>query len=111
MSVSDINLGIKRIYDNIINPSSKEAYKLVIMHEENEFQPDLIAQNCLNDQNLWHYFLFTNGIDNPFTELARNWAFGVVRTESAISAVNTTESTLSNANGLTSRIGTVITLN
>lgn len=108
-SVSNINVGIKNLYDNIIVPSESADYKLVVIDDSTKYMPDAIAHRYLGNQNLWHFFLLTNGIADPFTEIKTGWAFAIIDPTDANLSTDTAKS--DNNIAATSRIGSVITLN
>ena len=108
IAVSDFNAGFKNLYDQIIEPSDTSDYNMFIITEEDQGYPDLIAHKYLGDQNLWHYFLLSNAIDDPFKELTVGWAYGAVDYSNAKNAVDVAEESNLTAH---SRTGDTITLN
>ncbi len=108
IAVSDFNVGIKKLYENVIVPTDYSNYSMFIITEEDQGYPDLIAHKYLGDQNLWYYFLLTNGIEDPFKELDTGWAYGIVDYSEAKNTIDTAEDSKLETQ---SRIGSTITLN
>lgn len=108
IAVSDINLGIKELYENIILPSDKSDYKLFVVTEDEQGFPDLIARKYFGDQNLWYYFLLSNALEDPFKEITLGWAYGIVDSDLTSNTIETAEEKNLDAQ---SRIGTTVTLN
>jgi len=108
IAVSDWNSGIKKLYENIIVPTDTSNYNMIVITEEDQGFPDLIAHKYLGDQNLWYYFLLTNGIEDPFKELDVGWAYGIVDYSEAKNTINVAEESKLETK---SRIGDTITLN
>lgn len=108
IAVSDFNDGIKKLYDNVITPADTSNYKMFIITEEDQGFPDLIAYKYFGDQNLWYYFLLTNGIEDPFKQLDMGWAYGAVDYSDAKNSIDVAEESKLVAS---SRIGDTITLN
>ena len=108
ISVSDINLGIKQLYDNIILTTDKSDYKLFVVTEDDQGFPDLIAHKYFGNQDLWYYFLLSNALEDPFSEITVGWAYGIVETGQTSNTIETAEE--KNLD-IQSRIGTTVTLN
>ena len=108
ISVSDINLGIKQLYENVIVPTDSSNYKLFVVTEEDQGFPDLIAHKYFGDQNLWYYFLLSNALEDPFKEITLGWAYGIVDTSETSNTIETAEE---KDLEIQSRIGTTVTLN
>lgn len=108
IAVSDFNAGIKNLYNNIIVPSDSSDYKMFIITEEDQGFPDLIAHKYFGDQNLWYFFLLSNGIDDPFKELEVGWAYGAVDYAEAQNSIDVAEESKLVTQ---SRIGETVTLN
>lgn len=108
IAVSDINAGIKNLYDNVILPTDDSDYKLFVVTEEDQGFPDLIAHKYFGDQNYWYFFLLSNGIEDPFKEVTLGWAYGIVETSEAINNMQVAEEKSLETQ---SRIGTTVTLN
>lgn len=108
IAVSDINVGIKNLYDNVILPTDDSDYKLFVVTEEDQGFPDLIAYKYFGDQNYWYFFLLSNGIEDPFKEVTLGWAYGIVETSEAVNNIQVAEEKSLEAQ---SRIGTTVTLN
>lgn len=108
IAVSDFNAGIKNLYNNIIVPSDSSDYKMFIITEEDQGFPDLIAHKYFGDQNLWYFFLLSNGIDDPFKELEVGWAYGAVDYAEAENSIDVAEESKL---VVQSRIGETVTLN
>ena len=64
---------------------------MFIITEEDQGFPDLIAHKYFGDQNLWYFFLLSNGIDDPFKELEVGWAYGAVDYAEAENSIDVAE--------------------
>lgn len=108
VSVTDINKGIKKLYNSVVVPTDNASYNMFVITEEDQGFPDLIAHKYFGDQNLWYFFLLTNGLEDPFVELSLGWAYGIVDYAPAKNAIDVSEE---KELTVQSRIGSTITLN
>lgn len=108
-SVSDINAGLKKYYPLVWDSVTHNAEKVtpIIVDNIKEANPDLIAHKMYDDMSMWFFFLLSNFIDDPFSEIVVNYIYYIYNA----ALLDEIESNATSSEIGSNRIGTTITLN
>lgn len=108
-SVSDINSGLRKLFEPIVdNPLTTKQYYLVSDFEEG--YPELVAHNSLlSDTSYWWWLLALNGLVDPLNEVKTNWVYSISSTGQIDNLMKKSDEI--NSVSENNRIGTVVELN
>lgn len=107
--VSDLNKAFYNSYPMFIDKLTNNCKEVtpIVSNEIVEGYPDLIAYLKYEDQLLWYFFLLSNYLDDPFTQITSGSLFYIYNDE-VLNEINLNQ--VDNNEG-TNRTGVVVELN
>ena len=111
VAVTDINAGLVNLFSRFNEEANNfEDSQLYLVSEFEEGYPDLIAKHSiLGDQQYWWWICLLNRLENPMTDLKRNWIYSINDFQQIADFINKSNETGSSSNN--NRIGKIVELN
>lgn len=109
IAVSDINKGLRKYFPLVFDKITHNAEKsdTILVDSTKEAYPDLLAYYLYSDMSMWFFFLISNFIDDPFTDVLTNYVYYSYNND----LLDEVESNATSTSTDNSRIGTTIDLN